>query len=291
LGSQHGKTIKIEKCVGDTGKHEGEEVKIIRKHPPGPKHKIMHGTSESEGMVFVKECLESCGDDCGADCTHKIVKKLGGSCRSECTQSCVGGHGSGGNMWIAKAHCDVMGPGGNMWNVKAHKNASMSHCTSSGTCHCGPDCLLMHASVLGLTDDQQNELKELQFAAKKKMIDLKAAMQKEQLEMQELMSADDLNASAIKRQLDAVASAHTDVKFEMISTMIAARKVLTKEQRELLKEKLQMHGGGCCEGHSGMGMQLIESCHPQIIGGHKTIDVIVDGDKEGECIKVIEIEE
>lgn len=149
----------------------------------------------------------------------------------------------------------------------------------------------MHASVLGLTDVQQNELKELQFAAKKKMIDLKAALQKEHLEMQELMSKDDLTASAVKQQLDAVASAQTDVKFEMISTMIAAHKILTKEQKELLKKSQQMHGGGCCEGHAGMGMQLFESCCPQAIGGHKTIDIFVDDDEEGECIKVIEIEE
>jgi Spy/CpxP family protein refolding chaperone len=246
LGAQHGKTITIEKCVGESAGHDGKEIKIICEQMPGSKHKIMRGTAKSHGK----------------------------SCSSECMQTCGSGHGSEGMVWIGKGH----------------KKACMSQCSPSGADHCGPDCMLMHASVLGLTDDQQDELRDLQFAMKKKMIDLKAALQKAQIEMQELMSEDDPNVSAIKRQLNAIAEAQTDLKFEMISTMITARNVLTEEQRELIKEKKQMHGGGCCEGHMDMGMQLIESCRPFVRGGHKTVDVYVDDD-DGERVEIIEIDE
>ncbi len=247
LGAEQGQAIMVEKCVGAVGAHEGKEVEIIVGHPPGPKHKIMHGKARSRGAGCSSDCMHSCGSRCGSDC--------------------------------------MQGAG------RAHKNVFIGRCSSSGAKHCGPGCLIQHASVLGLTDEQQDELSKIEFATKKKMIDLKATLQKERLELQELMSADDLNASAIKRQLDAVAGAETDMKFEKISSMIAAQKVLTKEQKELLKEKCCMSGGGCCEGHMSLGMQTLEFCRPMVIEeGHGTIDVLVDED-EGECIKVIEIED
>jgi Spy/CpxP family protein refolding chaperone len=109
--------------------------------------------------------------------------------------------------------------------------------------HCGPDCLLIHADVLGLTEDQKEELRDLEYAAHEKLIDLKAALQKERLELRKLMNEDELNAEAIKRQLDAVFGAEADVKYVTILTVIKARKLLTEGQRTLLEEKYHGHGG------------------------------------------------
>lgn len=96
---------------------------------------------------------------------------------------------------------------------------------------------LEHASVLGLTDDQQDRLKDIAYASEKKMIDLKAALQRERLELRKLMNEDDLNPAAIRKQLEAVARAKTEVTFEKISAMVAAREILSKEQRGLFEEK------------------------------------------------------
>jgi Spy/CpxP family protein refolding chaperone len=272
LGSHYGKAVMVEKCLGEAGQHEGKEVEIIRGHSPGPKHRIIHGDPLSIGASCSNECMHSCGKDCGAECMRKIVKTHGNSCSKECIQSC-------GNQ-VSSDCMRMIGRG--------HRQVCMSHYSSSEKNHCGPGCLLKHASVLGLTDEQQDELSDLDFATKKKMIDLRAALQKERLELHKMMNENELKATAIKRQLDAIASAEADVKFERISAMIAARKILTEEQRELLKEKMHMHGEGCCEGHMNMGMDILESCQSAVMGeGCHTIDVYVDDDK-GECIKIIE---
>lgn len=111
------------------------------------------------------------------------------------------------------------------------------------------DMLLDHADILGLTEAQQAKLKELRLSAEKEMIDLKAAMQKEQLQLRQLMQAEDLDARSIKRQMEAVAQARTNLKFRQISLRIEARDVLTAEQKDLIKEKLKDFTGGYGMGH------------------------------------------
>ncbi|MFH1754493.1 MAG: Spy/CpxP family protein refolding chaperone [Candidatus Latescibacterota bacterium] len=167
----------------------------------------------------------------------------------------------------------------------------MGSCASSDMDHCGAACMLTHSSVLGLTDKQQDKLKAIDMSTKKKMIDLKATLQKEHLAMQEIMGNENMQATAIKRQLEAVAQAQVGLKYEMILSMIAAKEVLSEEQRELIEEKRHMHGAGCCSGHAEMKMQLHGACDQYMSGdGHKTIEVLVD-DEGNECIKVIEIKE
>jgi Spy/CpxP family protein refolding chaperone len=123
------------------------------------------------------------------------------------------------------------------WKARTSKRAKMSEK------HCGPACLLKHADVLGLTEAQQDKLRDIEYSAQIKLIDGKAVLQKERLKLSRLMNEDDLNAAEVKRQLDAVFGAEADVKFESISAMIEARKVLTAGQRELLKEKYHKYGG------------------------------------------------
>jgi Spy/CpxP family protein refolding chaperone len=103
--------------------------------------------------------------------------------------------------------------------------------------------LLRQADILGLTEDQQVKLKALHFSAEKEMIDLRAALQKERLEIRQLMQSEDVDARNIKRQLEAVAQARTNLEFRRISLWLEARDVLTAEQREMIKQKLRGFGG------------------------------------------------
>ena len=136
--------------------------------------------------------------------------------------------------------------------------------------------LLKHADLLGLTEDQQTKLKELKFSAEKEMIDLKAALQKEQLELRQLMHEEDLNARSIKRQLETVAEARTNLKFRQISMLIETKDILTDEQKELIKEKLHRFGGPHLRGDfdpdcDDMFMCRLEGCCPDLSDGPQKI--------------------
>jgi hypothetical protein len=108
---------------------------------------------------------------------------------------------------------------------------------------------LMHAHELGLTDEQKSELMDLVLETKKSMIDLRANLQKANLALKKLLHEDDPRPTEIKQRLDAIAKAQVDLKFAVISSSIKAKKMLTKEQRELLEENIYKHKSSCCEEH------------------------------------------
>ncbi len=107
------------------------------------------------------------------------------------------------------------------------------------------DRMLRHANTLQLTDDQIASLEMLSYEAKKKMIDLRSSIEKEQLELKNRIRSDAEDMTQIKRHLSAISSAKVGIQEVKISNMFAARKILTDEQKEIVKEK-----------HPRMGMNL-----------------------------------
>lgn len=99
------------------------------------------------------------------------------------------------------------------------------------------DRMLRHASALELTNDQIGKLEMLSYEAKKKLIDLHASIEKEQLELKNRMRSDAEDMSQIKRHLSAIANAKVGIQEVKISNMFAAKKILTDEQKELVKKR------------------------------------------------------
>ena len=99
------------------------------------------------------------------------------------------------------------------------------------------DRLLRLARRLGLSDDQITRLEDLGYETRKKIIDLRAALQKEQLELKHLMKSGTEDMRRIRRQLDLVAKKRADLQEARIAHGIESRRVLNEEQRKMIKEK------------------------------------------------------
>ena len=99
------------------------------------------------------------------------------------------------------------------------------------------DRILKFSSELDLTDKQIAELETLSYETKKKLIDLHADIEKEQLEVRNRLRSGSEDMTQIKRHLSAVAKAQSEIKASKITNLFEARKVLTEEQKKLIKEK------------------------------------------------------
>jgi Spy/CpxP family protein refolding chaperone len=235
---------------GDT-----EQVQLAQKEPPPPPKTVSPKDAGSEGPFPALNCPH-CGKQINSRWGKgaKARPRLGaGQARQE--RMVQGRRGMQGRHGMHERRAGHSAHPGKMGHRGAGRPARSGQLAM----------LLRHADILGLTKDQQTKLKDLKFTAEKERIDLKAAMQKEQLELKQLMKEEDLNARSIKSQLEAVAQARTNLKFRGISLRIEARNVLTAEQRELIKEKLQGFKGGNRMGHCGqdcIGMVCPPGCCP-----------------------------
>jgi Spy/CpxP family protein refolding chaperone len=124
------------------------------------------------------------------------------------------------------------GPGMGQGHGKGH-GAFAGHGPRSGV---AAERMLRHANKLDLTDDQIAKLEMLSFEAKKKLIDLHASIEKEQLELKNRIRSDAEDMTQIKRHLSAISNARTGIQEVKIANLFAARKILTDEQKKLVKE-------------------------------------------------------
>lgn len=99
------------------------------------------------------------------------------------------------------------------------------------------DRLLRNASELELTEEQIGKLQNLAYETKKKMIDLRADIETERLEMHKLMQSDGADLTQIKRHLAAISKARLAMQEARIENLFEARKLLTDEQKKMVKEK------------------------------------------------------
>jgi Spy/CpxP family protein refolding chaperone len=98
------------------------------------------------------------------------------------------------------------------------------------------DRMLRHSADLKLTDDQIGRLEMLSYETKKRMIDLHADIELEQLEVKKRMQSGSDDLTQIKRHLSAISKAKLSIQEARIENLFEARKVLTKEQKEMVKE-------------------------------------------------------
>jgi hypothetical protein len=99
---------------------------------------------------------------------------------------------------------------------------------------------LGHAELIELNDGQVSKLQELVYNTKKQLIDLRADVARERLEIQSLRRANSDDLAAFKRHLNVIAKTRADIEAARISHWIEARKVLTDEQKELLEKRRPM---------------------------------------------------
>lgn len=136
----------------------------------------------------------------------------------------------------------------------------------------GMGCDLLDCKCLNLTKEQVQKIKDLNFAHKNAMIDLKAALEKAQLRMGQVCKADSPDKA---RMLAAMKEVHA-VKGQMaearITHMFNQRGVLTAEQLEKVNACRggSMCGGkgdGKCGGAMGPGKMAVTPCGKPCPGG------------------------
>jgi len=110
------------------------------------------------------------------------------------------------------------------------------------------------AATLKITPDQQKELDNILFQHREKLVDLRANLQKSELEMEPLMNADEPNHAAIEAQIDKVVSARAALEKANSNFLLDIRMKLTPAQWEQIKNfraaggmrdmHREWHGGG-----------------------------------------------
>jgi Spy/CpxP family protein refolding chaperone len=105
------------------------------------------------------------------------------------------------------------------------------------------------ATKIKLTDDQKQKLETTFTNYRLKLIDQRAAVEREEVKLQPLVQADKLDEAAITRQIDSLISARGQLERSSALMGVDIRKVLTTDQWKQLKD---MHAMGFGFGH-GVG--------------------------------------
>jgi len=112
------------------------------------------------------------------------------------------------------------------------------------------ECNMLGCKALDLTDDQIAKIKDLNFAHRNKMIDLRASLEKAQLKMRHEMRADSPNKTAVLAAAKQVNAIKGQMAEERINNRFDLRGVLTADQLK----KWDDQRGNCCGGFGrGMG--------------------------------------
>jgi Spy/CpxP family protein refolding chaperone len=90
---------------------------------------------------------------------------------------------------------------------------------------------------LNLTPEQQKKIGEVFQQFRVRLIDHTAALEREEVILEQLMEADPLDASKVRPEIDRVADARAQLEKANANMLLEMRTVLTKDQWETLKAK------------------------------------------------------
>jgi Spy/CpxP family protein refolding chaperone len=97
--------------------------------------------------------------------------------------------------------------------------------------------ILRHAEQLQLSERQISQLEEISLEARKQMVDLRAAIEKRHLELEELLHSDSDDLTTIRKHLNALAEKRVDVQELKLRNWIEVKKILTEDQKEMIRKK------------------------------------------------------
>jgi len=91
------------------------------------------------------------------------------------------------------------------------------------------------AQKLALAPDQTQKMDDILQQHRLRLVDLHAAVQKQELMMEPLVSADQPDEAKLLAQIDKVAQARADLEKENARMLLDIRRVLTQDQWQKLK--------------------------------------------------------
>ena len=112
------------------------------------------------------------------------------------------------------------------------------------------------ASMPELTAEQENQITDLKMKLIKETEPIKTELKIKQMELQTLWKEDNPDAKKILAKTKEISALKTSLQEKMINHKLAILKILTPEQKKMMKEKMGMHDMGCC----GMGDCGMDGC-------------------------------
>lgn len=110
---------------------------------------------------------------------------------------------------------------------------------------------------LKLTDDQRAKLEKLFFEFRKNQADIAGKLNKARIELQELLSAEKPDKSAIDKKVNEVSDYMKELFKNRTNYWLDVQQILTPEQRKILKDKFGRFGLGLGRwGKPGRGLRL-----------------------------------
>ena len=104
------------------------------------------------------------------------------------------------------------------------------------------------AQQVGITDDQKKKMDDVFQQNKLRLIDLKAAVEKQEAIMEPLIQADQPDEAKILSQIDAIAQARAELEKANARMLLSIRTMLTPDQwkklRGLVHDRMQQRGEG-----------------------------------------------
>jgi len=119
------------------------------------------------------------------------------------------------------------------------------------------------AEQIGLTSEQSDQIEKIFVKSRSRLIDLKADLEKRQLDLQSAMDDKTADRAAVEKKIDAVENARKDLQKARAMMILDMKQVLKAEQwnrlmqmREEAKERRrQMREDGAPPGRGGNGNQ------------------------------------
>jgi Spy/CpxP family protein refolding chaperone len=90
-------------------------------------------------------------------------------------------------------------------------------------------------SALGLTDEQSSKLRQIMVEGRKSAIKTRADMQVRNIELRELLHADQPNRDAVLRKVQEISELRGQMMRERVESLLAAKSVLTPEQQQRIR--------------------------------------------------------
>lgn len=97
---------------------------------------------------------------------------------------------------------------------------------------------------LKLTDEQKTKLQNLFFEFRKNQVDIAGKLSKARIELQQLLSAEKPDKSAIDKKIDEISGYMKEMTKNRVNHWMNVQQILTPEQRKILNERFGLWGFG-----------------------------------------------
>jgi Spy/CpxP family protein refolding chaperone len=110
-------------------------------------------------------------------------------------------------------------------------------------------------SALGLTDEQTSKLRQIMVEGRKSAIKTRADLQVRNIELRELLRADQPNRDAVLHKVQEISDLRGQMMRERVDSLLAAKAVLTPEQQQKIRTFMSERRGrgGAWRRERGMG--------------------------------------